>query len=68
MCLVPALECPAIARLAPPYEVIVCYIASTLRALDRLSHDREVIKGYYNTLKERLEVVTNNRRMQRPLY
>jgi len=48
------LECPAISRLAPQSEVTAkCYVTrAALRALEKLSYDREVIRGYYNTLKE----------------
>ena len=59
MGLIGALDCPDVSRLAPQNEVTMCYVSSALRALERLSHHREVIKGYYDTLKERLEVVCN---------
>ena len=59
MGLIGALDCPVISRLAPPNEVTMRYVSSGLRALERLSHHHDVVKGYYDTLKEKLEVVGN---------
>jgi len=52
MGLIAALDCPVISRFAPENKVTMSYVSSVLRSLERLSHHREVIKGYYDNLKK----------------
>ena len=52
MGLIGALKCPIISRLAPDNKVTMSYVLASLSALERLSYHRQVINGYYDTLKE----------------